>query len=40
LQILKEIGVEHVVFSYNFLPEGRDMEEIMNISKEMALYAR
>ena len=40
LQILKEIGVEHVVFSYHFLPQGRDMEEIINISKELTLYAR
>jgi hypothetical protein len=40
LQILKEIGVEHVVFSYHFSSERRDMEEIINISKELTLYAR
>ena len=40
LQILKEIGVEHVVFSYHFSSEGRDMEDIINISKELTLYAR
>jgi hypothetical protein len=40
LQILKELGVEHVVLSYHFVPEGVDMEEIINISKELRLYAR
>jgi probable F420-dependent oxidoreductase len=40
LQILNEIGVDHVVFSYHFLPQGGDMEEIINISKELALYAK
>jgi hypothetical protein len=40
LQILNEIGVDHVVFSYHFLPQGEDMEEIINISKELALYAK
>jgi hypothetical protein len=38
--ILNEIGVDHVVFSYHFLPQGGDMEEIINISKELALYAK
>ena len=40
LQILKEIGVEHVVFSYHFSSEGRHMEEIIKISKELSFYAR
>jgi alkanesulfonate monooxygenase SsuD/methylene tetrahydromethanopterin reductase-like flavin-dependent oxidoreductase (luciferase family) len=40
LQILKELGVEHVVLSYHFVPEVLDMEEIINISKELRLYAR
>ena len=40
LQILKELGVEHVVLSYHFLPEGQDMEEIINTSKELRLYVR
>jgi hypothetical protein len=32
LQILKELGVEHMVLSYHFVPERLDMEEIINIS--------
>jgi hypothetical protein len=39
LQIIKELGVD-VVLSYHFMPEGLDIEEIINISKEMRLYAR
>jgi hypothetical protein len=39
LQILKEIGVEQVVLSYHFLPEGKDVEKIIHISKELSLFA-
>jgi alkanesulfonate monooxygenase SsuD/methylene tetrahydromethanopterin reductase-like flavin-dependent oxidoreductase (luciferase family) len=40
LQILREIGVEQVVFSYHFLPEGKDVKKIIQISKELSLFAR
>jgi hypothetical protein len=40
LQILREIGVEQGVFSYHFLPEEKDVQKIVQISKELSLFAR
>ncbi|MGA7692009.1 MAG: TIGR03619 family F420-dependent LLM class oxidoreductase [Nitrososphaeraceae archaeon] len=37
---IKKIGVNHIVFGYNFLPIGRDIDSVINKSKELSKYAR
>jgi probable F420-dependent oxidoreductase len=37
---IKKIGVDHIVFGYNFLPIGRDIDSVINKSKELSKYAR
>jgi probable F420-dependent oxidoreductase len=40
IERLKAMGVEHVIFNYNFLPIGRDVAKIIHISKELSKFAR
>ena len=37
---IKKMGVDHIVFGYNFLPIGRDIDSVINKSKELSKYAR
>lgn len=37
---IKKMGVNHIVFGYNFLPIGRDIDSVINKSKELSKYAR
>jgi probable F420-dependent oxidoreductase len=37
---IKKMGVDHIVFGYNFLPIGRDIDSVINKSKEFSKYAR
>jgi probable F420-dependent oxidoreductase len=39
IQRLKTMGVEHIIFNYNFLPVGRDMTKIVHISKQLSKFA-
>jgi len=40
LQRMKEIGVDHVIFNFNFSPEGRNIEKVLNIAKQLSKAAR
>jgi hypothetical protein len=40
IQLLKAMGVEHIIFNYNFLPIGRDVAKMIHISKELSKFAR
>jgi probable F420-dependent oxidoreductase len=40
IQQIKDIGVDHIVFAYNFLPIGRDVEKMIRLSKELSKFAR
>lgn len=40
LQRMKEMGVDHVIFGYNFSPEGRDIGRVIDISKQLAKFVR
>lgn len=40
LQRMKGMGVDHVIFGYNFSPEGRDIGRVIDISKQLAKFAR
>ena len=40
IQRVKDMGVDHIVFAYNFLPIGRDVDKMINLSKELSKFAR
>jgi hypothetical protein len=40
IQRVKDMGVDHIVFGYNFLPIGRDVDKMINLSKELSKFAR
>ena len=40
IQRVKDIGVDHIVFGYNFLPIGRELEKMINLSKQLPKFAR
>jgi hypothetical protein len=40
LQKIKEMeAVDHVIFSYNFSSEGRDMEKMIQTTKQLSKFA-
>src|SRR5918996_2295575 len=36
IQRIKQMGVDHIVFGYNFIPIGRDLDKIIDITKQLA----
>jgi len=38
MQRLNEMGIDHVIFNYNFLPEGRDIARVIDTSKKLAKF--
>ena len=40
IQQIKDMGVDHIVFGYNFVPIGRDVDKMISLSKELSKYAR
>ena len=40
IQRIKDMGVDHIVFGYNFVPTGRDMDKMISLSKELSKFAR
>jgi len=34
------MGVDHIIFGYNFVPIGRDVDKMISLSKELSKYAR
>lgn len=39
-QRMKQIGVEHIIFNFNFSPEGRNIDKVLEIGKKLADLAR
>jgi hypothetical protein len=39
IQRLKTMGVEHIIFNYNFLPLGRDMTKMIQVTKQLSKFA-
>jgi hypothetical protein len=37
---IKTMGVDHIVFGYNFVPIGRDVTKVIDLSKELSKFAR
>ena len=40
MERIKQIGVDHIVFGYNFIPTGRDLDKMLDITKQLAMFAR
>jgi hypothetical protein len=40
IQKVKGMGVDHIVFVYNFLPIGRNVNEMIDTSKQLSRFAR
>jgi hypothetical protein len=40
IQQINETGVDHIVFDYNFVPIGRDVDKMISLSKELSKYAK
>ncbi|PWU78831.1 MAG: LLM class F420-dependent oxidoreductase [Candidatus Nitrosopolaris wilkensis] len=40
IQRVRGMGVDHIIFGYNFLPIGRDIDKILDISKQLSEFAR
>ena len=37
---IKQMDIDHIVFGYVFIPLGRDLDRVINITKELSKYAR
>lgn len=37
---VKQMDIDHMVFGYVFIPLGRDVDRVINITKELSKYAR
>ena len=40
IQRIKDIGVDHIIFGYNFVPIGRDVDKMISLTKELSKFAR
>ena len=40
LQRISEMGIAHVIFNYNFLPGGRNVKRIIDLSKGLTNFAK
>jgi hypothetical protein len=34
------MGIDHIVFGYNFIPIGRDLDKMLDATKQLAKFAR
>jgi hypothetical protein len=37
---IKEMGVDHIIFSYNFIPIGRDIDKMIHMTKQLSRPVR
>jgi hypothetical protein len=40
IQRIKQIGVDHIIFGYNFLPIGRDIDKMLDITRQLSKFTR
>ena len=40
IQRIKQMGIDHIIFGYNFIPIGRDLDKVMDITKQLSKFAR
>jgi alkanesulfonate monooxygenase SsuD/methylene tetrahydromethanopterin reductase-like flavin-dependent oxidoreductase (luciferase family) len=40
LKRIKEMEVEHIIFGYNFIPLGRDVDKMVDMTKQLSRFVR
>jgi hypothetical protein len=40
IQRIKKMGIDHIIFGYNFIPIGRDVDKMIAITKQLSKFAR
>jgi probable F420-dependent oxidoreductase len=40
IQRIKQTGIDHIIFGYNFIPMSRDLEKMLDITKQLSKFAR
>jgi alkanesulfonate monooxygenase SsuD/methylene tetrahydromethanopterin reductase-like flavin-dependent oxidoreductase (luciferase family) len=40
IQRIKKMGIDHIVFGYNFIPIGRDLDKMLDVTKQLAKVAK
>jgi probable F420-dependent oxidoreductase len=40
IERIKHMGIDHIVFGYNFIPIGRDIDKMLDVTKRLAKFAR
>jgi probable F420-dependent oxidoreductase len=40
MERIKHIGVDHIIFGYNFIPTGRNLDKMLDLTKQLAKFAR
>jgi probable F420-dependent oxidoreductase len=40
MERIKQIGVDHIIFGYNFIPTGRNLDKMLDVTKQLAKFAR
>jgi alkanesulfonate monooxygenase SsuD/methylene tetrahydromethanopterin reductase-like flavin-dependent oxidoreductase (luciferase family) len=40
IQRVKDMGVDHIIFGYNFVPIGRDVDKVITLSKDLSKFAK
>ena len=40
LKRIKAIGVEHIIFGYNFIPTGKDVNKMIDTAKQLSRFVR
>jgi len=40
IERIKKMGIDHIVFGYNFIPVGRDLDKMLDVTKQLAKVAR
>jgi hypothetical protein len=37
---IKYLGVDHIIFGYNFLPLGKDIDKMIDLTKQLSRFTR
>jgi methanogenic corrinoid protein MtbC1 len=40
IQRIKQMGVGHIIFGYNFVPIGRDVDNMIEKTKQLSKFAK
>ena len=40
IERIKQMGIDHIIFGYNFIPTGTDLDKTLDATKQLAKFAR